>query len=91
MKPSYSNASAAYYTLEGQLLELDKVYLTGVTDEGWHKKDIVHDFINSSHEVSVNISPYPKLIAALSRNQEEYVRSSPNDSTHDNLLNLPRG
>lgn len=91
MKSSYSNSSASYYTLEGLLQEIDEIYLTGVSDEGWHKKAIVHDFINSGHEVNVDIFPYPKLIAVVSKNYEKYVRSSPNGSTQDNLLNLPRG
>ncbi len=91
MKPSYSSASV-YYSLENLLLEIDEIYLTGVTREGWYKKAQVHDLINEGHVVSVNIPPYPKLIALVStRTHEKYVRSISNDSTKDNLLSLPRG
>ena len=47
--------------------------------------------MNNKYLSKKNKRPYPKLIAAVSINQEKYVRSSPNDSKHDNLLNLPRG
>ena len=90
MKPSYSNTST-YYSLEAQLLEIDEINLISATWNGWYKKAIVHDYINSGNEVTVDIYPNPRLIAVVSKNNEKYVRSSPNDSTHDNLLNLPRG
>ena len=90
MKPSYSNSSV-HYSLEDHLLEIDEIYLTAAKLSGWYKKNIVHEYVDSGNEVFVNISPNPKLIAALSKNNEKYVRSTPNNSTHDNLLNLPRG
>lgn len=90
MKSSYGNASV-YNSLENQLLEINEIYLTGVSREDWYKKEKVHDFVNRGIEVSVDIYPYPKLIAAVSKNNEKFVRTSPNDSTQDNLLSLPRG
>ncbi len=73
------------------LLEIDEIYLEGDGNSSYYKKDVVHDFVKSnSGAVKVNISPYPEVIPALSTNGEKYVRSSPNWSTSDNLLNLPR-
>ena len=37
-----------------------------------------------------NIYPYPALEEMTSFKGEKYVRSMPNESKHDNLLNLPR-
>jgi len=38
----------------------------------------------------VPVSTYPYLIPALSSKGEKYVRSEPDDSANDNLLQLPR-
>lgn len=40
--------------------------------------------------IRVNIYPYPILEEMTSSKGEKYVRSMPNESRHDNLLNLPR-
>ena len=90
MKQNYLGTSA-YQTLEGQLLEIDEIFLIGVSRDGWYKKEKVHDYVNHGNEISVDIYPNPILIAAVSINNEKYVRSTPNDSTQDNLLSLPRG
>lgn len=90
MKPSYHSTSS-YHSLDDQLMEIDEIFLTAANWSGWYKKRVVHDYLKEGNEVLVNIASYPKLIAAVSINQEKYVRSSPNDSKHDNLLNLPRG
>lgn len=73
------------------LTEIDSIYLTGVSKDGYYSKEKVHDFIrnNSESPVHVNISPFPKLIAAI-KNGQKYVRSEPNETTSDNLLKLPR-
>ena len=89
MKPSYSTSS--YYSPEARLLEIDEIYLTGLAKAGWYPKDKVHDLVINGTTICVYISPWPILIAAISQNHEKYVRSAPNNSTQDNLLNLPRG
>lgn len=73
------------------LTEIDSIYLEGVTDNGFYKKESVHDFLknNPGATIQVNISPYPKLIP-VSNNNQRYVRSEANDTTADNLLKLPR-
>lgn len=73
------------------LTEIESIYLTGVSEEGFYKKENVHDFIvkNPESPIHVNIEPYPKLIAAI-KNGQKYVRSAPNETTEDNLLKLPR-
>jgi hypothetical protein len=73
------------------LLEIDEIYITGCKDEGFYKKALVHDALKENPgSIQVNIAPYPDCVAVTSVNGEKYVRSSPNNSTHDNLLNLPR-
>lgn len=73
------------------LTEIESIYLTGVSEDNFYKKEDVHDFIvnNPGHPIHVNIAPYPKLIAAI-KNGQKYVRSAPNETTEDNLLKLPR-
>ena len=72
-------------------LEIAKIYLTGVKDDGFYTKEAVYDFVRKGNVVHVDIGPhYPKLIDAISSRGEKYVRSEPNDTPHDNLLRLPR-
>ncbi|OUP62156.1 hypothetical protein B5F12_10950 [Pseudoflavonifractor sp. An176] len=73
------------------LLEIDSVYIEGCTNPGFFKKDVLHDFLKENPgTIQVKISPYPNVISAISSKGEKYVRSTPNDYTHDNLLDLPR-
>ena len=74
------------------LVEIDSVYLKGDGNDGYFKKGLIYDFLKKSSDniIKVDISPYPKLIPALSVNNEKYVRSTANDYEHDNLLELPR-
>lgn len=73
------------------LTEIESIYLTGLSEDGFYKKEKVHDFIvkNPEHPIHVNIEPNPKLIAAI-KNGQKYVRSAPNETPDDNLLKLPR-
>lgn len=89
MKPN-NRSTSVFCSLEAQLLEIDEIFLSYPTRAEWVKRSIVHDFVESGTEVHVNIAAYPKLIATVSSNDEKYVRSSPNSSTYDNLLSLPR-
>lgn len=74
------------------LLEIDKIYLKGVAEEGFYPKAVIHDYLKENPEahIEVNIYPYPKLEPVVSQNGEKYVRSKANTNYRDNLLNLPR-
>lgn len=74
-----------------KLLEIDSVYIEGCNNPGFFKKANLHDFLKKNPgTIQVKIRPYPNVIPAISSAGEKYVRSTPNDSTHDNLLDLPR-
>ena len=73
------------------LLEIDSIFVEGCTNPGFFKKETLHVFLKRSPgTIQVNIWPYPAVIPATSSKGEKYVRSTPNDYTHDNLLDLPR-
>lgn len=73
------------------LVEIDEIYLTGCQEDGFYKKAAVHDYLQKNPgTVQVNIFPYPDCVPATSVNGEKYVRSTPDNTTRDNLLNLPR-
>ncbi len=73
------------------LLEIDSIFIEGCTNPGFFKKEGLHDFLKRNPgTIQVNIWPYPNVIPATSSKGEKYVRSTPNDYTHDNLLDLPR-
>ena len=73
------------------LLEIDSIYIEGCGNPGFFKKDVLHDFLKENPgAIQVKIWPYPKVIPATSNKGEKYVRSTPNDYTHNNLLDLPR-
>ena len=75
----------------GNLLEIDSVYIEGCSNPGFFKKEVLHDFLKENPgTIQVKIWPYPTVIPAISDRREKYVRSSPNNYTHDNLLDLPR-
>lgn len=81
--------AGSYYS--DSLLEIDQIYIIGAQQEGYYPKASVHDAVKSDPgSIQVDIWPYPNLIAAISPLGEKYVRSSPNNSTTDNLLKLPR-
>lgn len=84
MKPGCGQSSS--------LTEIDSIYLTGLDiPTGYYKKETVHEYIKRNNAyITVNISPYPRLIPATSFNGEKYVKSIPNGWQRDNLLNLPR-
>lgn len=75
----------------GSLLEIDSIYIEGCDNPGFFKKAVLHDFLKENPgTIQVKIWPYPSVVPATSGAGEKYVRSSPNDYTHDNLLDLPR-
>lgn len=73
------------------LLEIDEIYITGWEKPGYYKKEYVYNYLRvSPNSIQVNVYPYPNLIPKKSINNEKYVASSPNSTTRDNLLSLPR-
>lgn len=72
------------------LLEIDKIYL-GNSEDGWYSKESIHDYVTSNPgSVVVGNNYGPRVIPCVSSNREKYVRSLPNNTENDNLLNLPR-
>lgn len=73
------------------LLEIDEIFVEGCNNPGFFKKEDLHKYLKENPgTIAVKIHPYPKVIPATSSKGELYVRSTPNDYTHDNLLDLPR-
>lgn len=70
--------------------DIQSIYLSGEGLEGFYLKEQVYDMILQVEIIRVNIYPYPILEEMTSSKGEKYVRSMPNESRHDNLLNLPR-
>ena len=70
--------------------DIKSIYLSGEGLEGFYLKEQVYDMILQGEIIRVNIYPYPILEEMTSSKGEKYVRSMPNESRHDNLLNLPR-
>ena len=83
MKPSCGSSN--------NLLEIDQIYLEGCQEDGYYYKSAVHDFLKSHpNSIQVNIYPYPDLQPMISQNGEKYVKSEPDYTGKDNLLQLPR-
>lgn len=76
-------------TYSNSTREIDSIYLDA-TNNYW-KKEVVHDYlVTHPKSIQVNIFPYPFLEPVESKYGEKYVRSAANDSSKDNLLQLPR-
>ena len=72
------------------LLEIDQIQLTGEYS-GWYYKETLHNYLNlHPYTIRVKDSNGPFVIPATSINGEKYVKSTPNNTTVDNLLSLPR-
>lgn len=72
-------------------IDIDSIYLTGAKEEKFYKKAVLYDYLKENPgtiRVKKGVEPY--VIPALSSNGEKYVRSEPNDTVNDNLLQLPR-
>lgn len=71
--------------------EIDSIYLEGGNTNQFYKKADLYDHLKqhpNSIKVKRGIEPY--IIPALSYKNEKYVRSEPNDTPNDNLINLPK-
>lgn len=74
-----------------KVVEIDEIYVEGCRDPGFYKKAVLHDYLKDNPgTIKVKISPYPDLVPATSSRGEKYVRSAPDEYTHDDLLDLPR-
>lgn len=72
-------------------VEIDEIYVEGCREPGFYKKAVLHDYLKDNPgTIKVKISPYPDLVPATSSRGEKYVRSAPDEYTHDDLLDLPR-
>lgn len=79
--------SGDYWYHETSLSEIDELYYGG----SYHKKAETYDFLYLyPHSLYVEIAPYPDLTRAISSNGEKFVKSVPDYTGKDNLLNLPR-
>ena len=77
-------------TYSNSLLEIDQIYLSNSKD-GWYKKAVIYDYVKSNPKsITVRYNYGPYVIPAISFNGEKYVKSTPNATTLDNLLSLPR-
>ena len=73
------------------LVEIDEIYLSGSSNDGFYKKAVVHDhLLGNPGSIQVDINPYSNCIPATSVNSEKYVKSTPDSTQRDNLLKLPR-
>lgn len=74
-----------------KLLEIDSIYLDGCDNPGFFKKEVLHDYlIHHPNSIQVAIFPYPDIMPVRSSLGEKYVKSTPDQTQHDNLLSLPR-
>ena len=67
----------------GNVQDIDSIYIDQ-TSTYWKKSE------KFPKTITVNISPYPYLIPAVSSQGEKYVRAVANNTLKDNLLMLPR-
>lgn len=73
------------------VMEIDSIYITECQNPGYFKKENLYDYLKKNPgTIQVNRYPYPNVIPAISYYGEKYVKSSPNEYGHDNLLSLPR-
>lgn len=71
------------------LCEIDSIYLEEIGI--FFKKETIHDLLlNNPKSIYVDLYPYPVLQPVVSSLGEKYVRSEPDSTEKDNLLNLPR-
>lgn len=73
------------------VLEIDSLYIPNAATPAFYKKEKVHEYLKEHPgTIYVDHYPFPDLIPATSPNGEKYVRSEPNETIRDNLLELPR-
>lgn len=74
------------------VVEIDSVYISGnIYSPGYYKKEAVHDYLlKNPGTIQSGIAPWPKVIPAISKNGEKYIKTNANKYGFDNLLSLPR-
>lgn len=79
-------------SLEGERApEVQAIYIKGCRHEGVYSKEAVYRYLmRHPQSIQVDISPFPDLIPAVSKSGVRYVRSRPDRTGKDNLLDLPK-
>lgn len=75
------------------LLEIDQVHINGNVyfTTGWYTKAFLYDYLKANPDsIQVNLQPFPNIIPALSEKGEKFIKSAPDKTEKDNLLNLVR-
>lgn len=73
------------------VLEIDQILLQDYGTSTWYKKETLYEYLmRYPHTIKVKDIYGPYVVPAISSYGEKYVKSSPNYSKTDNLLNLPR-
>lgn len=68
--------------------DIEQIY---IHECGWYKKATLYDHVKQyPKSIVVNIPPYPYLIPAVSSKGEKYVKSTPDNWRHDDLMDLPK-
>ena len=71
--------------------EIAEIYIIGCPKPGYYAKAVLYDYLMKyPGSICVGTAPFPVLIPERSLRGEKYVRSTPNVTTNDNLLSLPR-
>ena len=71
--------------------KIDKIYLVNSNEGNWYTKEVIHDHLVKNPEtIAVGTKSGPKVVPRTSVNGNKYVKSAPNHTTKDNLLELPR-
>ena len=70
-------------------LEIDEIYLTDCVKDGYFKKEDIHDYlVRHPQSIRVGRAPYPFLYPIVSKSGKKCVRSQPDGTHGDNLLEL---
>lgn len=71
-------------------LEISEIFIEGCANPGYYTKESLYNYLyNHPNSIRVKVYPYPYLIPAISKYGEKYVKSQPNHTQKDNLLELP--
>lgn len=74
-----------------ELTDIVSICIEGYNGKNFYKKEVLHEHLKKHpNSIRVKLEDQPYLIPAVSPSGEKYVKSTPNDSTLDNLLKLPK-
>ena len=73
------------------LLDIHSLYMVGYMEEQFYPKEKIHDYLKTHpNSIKADVFPYSFLVPMSSPKGEKYVRSTPNESGCDTLMELPR-